>query len=629
MRILTIGMHSSQLDPDGFSLPNHDGSSAESANTFGGRTKSDEYFEKRRLAPPWAKAYHLWGLLLGMVIGGEYFIWNEALRYGFGSLAAATAIVTVLYWNLTNCLAELTAALPFSGGTATFATAAFGSAAGMFTGMAYTIEFILDAACYIVGASKNLNQAFNFPVDHTPTLILWWTLLVLLLLAINSWGVKPTFILLLAISLISVAVLIAFAFVMIPHVDFERWVLRQDVPLFADGVRGVFLSLPFCVWWYIGLEIAPCSAEETSNTRESTPVAMFASTGTINSMVLLVMFINSAIAPGIAVLSKSSNPLQDGMINALGWDPTGPAARLMAFIAALPLFSGALAALYAASRHLYSLSRGGYLPDRASLTWRRTGAPVVAVFIVTACAGVLTALAHYIEVSPTKTMESALIESAVVFAYVGYTADMIVFIRLRYTMSSLPRPYMAPYGIASAVVVISISLVGLGTGVWTSMVYWATLIGLVLLILILSPYYFRIVRKRMVLTPEKAFIRRHLDYLFRDTVEDANSNQLRLHRAGWSSDAGSGRGSAKKVGSAGGAGVVNAKWAEKMGSGRGGSGVGTHSTGGPSTSTIIARGSGSTTGTYKSTNSTTFITGPSRNLNKFVAPPGSPTTSIL
>lgn len=47
----------------------------------------------------------------------------------------------LLDWNLASCIGELTSALPFTGGTATFATAAFGSAVGMFTGLVSIILF--------------------------------------------------------------------------------------------------------------------------------------------------------------------------------------------------------------------------------------------------------------------------------------------------------------------------------------------------------------------------------------------------------------------------------------------------------------------------------------------------------
>ncbi|KAJ3034157.1 hypothetical protein HDV00_005415 [Rhizophlyctis rosea] len=437
----------------------------------------------------------------------------------------------------------MTAALPFSGGTATFATAAFGSAVGMFTGMAYTIEFTIDASAYIVGACHNLNQAIG--VDNSSYFAgLWWLIIVVFVFSVLSWGLKPTFNILLIISVSAVLFLIVFAALMIPHIDFHKYVLDQPRPLFTMGAKGVFLSLPYCVWWFIGVEIIPCCAEETRDTRRRTPIAAFASTGTINAMVILVMFINSAVAPGIIALADTANPLQAAMISVFGWSPTGIGASLMAAVPALPLISGALAAIYAASRHLYSLSRGGYLPEILSLTNSRTRTPIIATAMVTIMAGGLAVMGQYVKFpgdesgAGSKSFESVLIESAVAFAYIGYTADMVVFIKLRYTMATLPRPYKAPLGILSALTVIVISMTGLVTGIWTTNLYWITACIVLGLIVVLSPYYLKVVRKRMVLTPEKAFIRQHLDYLFRDSMPGRHDNTWELKERAAAADKG-------------------------------------------------------------------------------------------
>lgn len=84
----------------------------------------------------------------------------------------------------------------------------------------------------------------------------WFGVLLLFVMAMLCWGVKPTFILLLGISIVSLLVLIAFSCVMIPHIDFHKYVLDQKIPgtelpmpLFTHGVKGVFMCMPYCVWW--------------------------------------------------------------------------------------------------------------------------------------------------------------------------------------------------------------------------------------------------------------------------------------------------------------------------------------------------------------------------------------------
>ncbi len=92
---------------------------------------------KRVLNAPYSKTFHLWALATGAVISGNFTGWNLGnnesimsiigLATGFGGLLYATLIITSMYWALTFSLAEMSAALPFSGGQATFMMTAFGN----------------------------------------------------------------------------------------------------------------------------------------------------------------------------------------------------------------------------------------------------------------------------------------------------------------------------------------------------------------------------------------------------------------------------------------------------------------------------------------------------------------------
>jgi hypothetical protein len=57
----------------------------------------------------------MWALGVSIVIGGQYFAWNEGLHAGFGSLLIATVIIASGYICLVLCIAELSSALPFAG----------------------------------------------------------------------------------------------------------------------------------------------------------------------------------------------------------------------------------------------------------------------------------------------------------------------------------------------------------------------------------------------------------------------------------------------------------------------------------------------------------------------------------
>jgi ethanolamine permease len=74
-----------------------------------------EYFDKRKLRRH-ARVWSLWALGVGAVISGDFFGWNFGLAYGFGGLLVATLIITVMFFGLCWSIAEMSPALPHTGG---------------------------------------------------------------------------------------------------------------------------------------------------------------------------------------------------------------------------------------------------------------------------------------------------------------------------------------------------------------------------------------------------------------------------------------------------------------------------------------------------------------------------------
>ena len=78
------------------------------------------YFEKRGLVRH-AGAWSLWALGVGAVISGDFFGWNFGLGVGgFGGLAIATLIIAVMYVGMCYSIAEMSPALPHTGGAYSF-----------------------------------------------------------------------------------------------------------------------------------------------------------------------------------------------------------------------------------------------------------------------------------------------------------------------------------------------------------------------------------------------------------------------------------------------------------------------------------------------------------------------------
>src|SRR5688572_31362125 len=92
-----------------------------------------DYFQKRGLRR-YARVWSLWALGVGAVISGDFFGWNFGLAAGgFGGLLLATLVMTALYVGLCFSIAEMSPALPHTGGAYSFARSALGPFAGYVT----------------------------------------------------------------------------------------------------------------------------------------------------------------------------------------------------------------------------------------------------------------------------------------------------------------------------------------------------------------------------------------------------------------------------------------------------------------------------------------------------------------
>ncbi len=122
---------------------------------------SVEYFEQRGLKRH-ARVGSLWAMGVGAVISGDFFGWDFGLGVGgFGGMLIATVIATVMYLGLCFSIAELSAALPHTGGAYSFARAAFGPWGGYLTGLAENMEYILTAAVIVVGIGGYMGALFG------------------------------------------------------------------------------------------------------------------------------------------------------------------------------------------------------------------------------------------------------------------------------------------------------------------------------------------------------------------------------------------------------------------------------------------------------------------------------------
>src|SRR5687768_10431872 len=181
-----------------------------------------QYFEKRGLRRH-ARVWSLWALGVGAVISGHFSGWNFGIGVGgWGGLFIAAIIIAIMYLGLIFSLAEMSPALPHTGGAYSFARSALGPWGGFITGLAESIEYIMTPAVivFFIGSYiTGIAEALGFPnaKDFQP---LWWIGCYLLFVALNYWGVSLSFRVSVIVTLLALGVLAIFWISAIPYADF-------------------------------------------------------------------------------------------------------------------------------------------------------------------------------------------------------------------------------------------------------------------------------------------------------------------------------------------------------------------------------------------------------------------------
>src|SRR6202011_3246604 len=184
-------------------------------------TRPDATYLAKRSLRRHAGVLQLWALGVGAVISGDFFGWNFGLLSGgFGGLIIALGIITLLFIGLCFSIAEMSPALPPTGGAYAFARTAMGPWAGYITGLAENMEYILTPAVIVVGVGGYLGAIFGTPSSWEP---FWWLVSYAVFVALNLWGVELSFRFSVGITIAALAVLSVFWIGAIPHFDFNRW----------------------------------------------------------------------------------------------------------------------------------------------------------------------------------------------------------------------------------------------------------------------------------------------------------------------------------------------------------------------------------------------------------------------
>lgn len=386
----------------------------------------------------------LWGLGVGYVISGMYFGWNLGLEKG-GTLgfAIATFFIVVMYVAFTFSYTELACSIPKAGGAFDYANRALGKDLGFLAGMAQNIEFIFapPAIAFAIGAY------FNLFIPALPILVIA-IFVYLVFTALNIYGVKAAASFELVITILAVGELLLFAFITLPHFDTAN--LEQKA--FDHRWQGVFASIPFAIWFFLGIEGVANVAEETLNPQKTILRGFGSAILTLVILCILTFAGSVGVAGWEAVVYKPDGSTSDSPLPlALGQVVSSNHIlfHLLISVGLLGLIASFHGIILAAGRSSFEFGRVRYAPQILGKIHPRFHTPANAL-LVNMFIGIIALFTG-------KTSE--IITISVFGALTLYIISMIALLKLRKQEPHMDRPFKVPFYPASPIIALVIALV--------------------------------------------------------------------------------------------------------------------------------------------------------------------------
>lgn len=392
----------------------------------------------------------LWGLGVGYVISGMYFGWNLGLPAGGTlGLAISTIFISLMYVFFTFSYCELACAIPKAGGVFDYANRALGTDLGFIAGIAQLIEFVFapPAIAFAIGAY------FHEFFPNIPIIAIAIGAFVIFT-SLNIFGVKAAARFELFITIFAVLELLIFAGVTLPHFD-STHLATNALP---NGVTGIFASIPFAIWFFLGIEGVANVAEETINPQKNILKGFGWAIFTLVVLCFLTFVSSIGVNGWEAIVyptpgaAPSDSPLPLALSHIVGKD--NYLYHLLLTIGLFGLVASFHGIILAAGRVTYEFGRVGYFPRIFGETHPKFKTPAKAL-VLNMTVGIGALLTG-------KTGD--IITIACFGAITLYIFGLITFFILRKNEPNLPRPFVAqlyPWVQIFALVVAIVSFISM------------------------------------------------------------------------------------------------------------------------------------------------------------------------
>ena len=345
------------------------------------------------------------------------------------SIAGVNSIVSWILAIIVSILialvfAELASIYPKAGGVYEYSKRAFGKTIGFVVGWISWVVSNIVIAMLVVGSLDYLGVLF--PISNLIKIIAA-IVFVLVVNYVSFRGIEISGKILVAFSMITIAVLVLIAFSGSTALNLNN---LRGISLQSYALLPIVVAMFYAIETFFGWESIAFLSEETKNPRKNIPKALLIGTLIISAFVLFVIFISLAAVPA-GELGSSSYPL---LLVASKFFSTS-IVKFISILAVLTIMGGAASWIITTPRLIYAMSRDKVLPESFSRVHKKYQTPYMAILLQTAITLLVILSGSY----------KFLLDVALPLAIVMYAVVILSIPKLRKTHPKLKRTFKVPF----------------------------------------------------------------------------------------------------------------------------------------------------------------------------------------
>jgi APA family basic amino acid/polyamine antiporter len=391
----------------------------------------------------------LFSVAYGEIASSIYFALGVLAAHALGFTPIVLLVAGLLFLIVSFSYAEGTAALPETGGAATFVRRASNDLAGFMTGWALFLDYLIVISLSALFLPHYLAGALQVSaLDHHPWDLITAVFVIAAVAAIRLVR-RPSLyglgIVVPALDLLTQLLLVVLGFVLV----FSTHTLTHGTSLGHNpSWHQLAFALPLAMLAFTGLETVANLAREARRPGVDLPRSVFGAIATVVTVYVAIAVVAVSAFPGPHTQLGTTwirAPLL-GIASRIKAELPAPLGGMLRFYVgitgALILIAAVITSISGFSRLAYSLGEHGQLPRSFGRLSRRAH---VSPHAIVAAASISIAI-----VLATSFFHDDVAFLASVFSFgvlLAFTAAQLAVIKLRIAEPDLPRPYRAPFSI--------------------------------------------------------------------------------------------------------------------------------------------------------------------------------------